>query len=111
VVQGTLMRSTIHLVSARDRWGFAEGIGPSRQDWWQQVWGKEFPRQDMDTVAAQLTTELAGRPWSRKELDALLHAHGSSVWSGVWVPLIRVPPSGTWEPNGSSLQIPMGCAG
>jgi len=77
VVQGTLMRSTIHLVSARDWWRFAEGIGPSRQDWWQQVWGKEFPRQDMDTVAAKLTRELAGRPWLRKELDALLRAHGS----------------------------------
>jgi hypothetical protein len=96
VVQGTLMRSTIHLVSARDWWGFAEGIGPSRQDWWQSTWGKEFPRQDMDTVAAKLARELAGRPWLRKELDALLRAHGSSIWSGVWVPLIRVPPSGTW---------------
>lgn len=96
VVQGTLMRSTIHLVSARDWWGFAEGIGPSRQDWWQATWGKEFPRQDMDTVATKLTKELAGRPWLRKELDALLRAHGSSIWSGVWVPLIRVPPSGTW---------------
>jgi len=97
VVQGTLMRSTIHLVSANDWWGFAEGIGPSRQDWWQQVWGKEFPRHDMDTVAAKLTGELAGRPWARKELDALLRAHGSSIWSGVFVPLVRVPPSGTWE--------------
>jgi len=96
VVQGTLMRSTIHLVSARDWWRFAEGIGPSRQDWWQSTWGKEFPRQDMDTIATKLTRELAGRPWLRKELDALLRAHGSSIWSGVWVPLIRVPPSGTW---------------
>jgi len=96
VVQGTLMRSTIHLVSARDWWGFAEGIGPSRQDWWQSTWGKEFPRQDMDTVATRLIMELAGRPWLRKELDALLRTHGSSIWSGVWVPLIRVPPSGTW---------------
>jgi hypothetical protein len=95
VVQGTLMRSTIHLVSARDWWGFAEGMGPSRQDWWQSTWGKEFPRHDMDTVAAKLTRELAGRQWLRKELDALLSAHGSSIWSGVWVPLIRVPPSGT----------------
>lgn len=97
VVQGTLMRSTIHLVSARDWWGFAEGIGPSRQDWWQSTWGKEFPRQDMDTVAAKLARELASRPWPRKELDALLRAHGSNIWGGVWVPLIRVPPSGTWE--------------
>jgi hypothetical protein len=95
VVQGTLMRSTIHLVSARDWWGFAEGIGPSRQDWWQSTWGKQFPRQGMDTVAAKLTKELA-QPWLRKVLDALLRAHGSSIWSGVWVPLIRVPPSGTW---------------
>jgi len=97
VVQGTLMRSTIHLVSARDYWRFAEGIGPSRQEWWHQTWGKEFQRAEMDRIAAKLDAELTGRPWPRKELDELMRSHSSTVWSGAWVALIRVPPSGTWR--------------
>ncbi len=34
VVQGTLMRATIHLVSAGDYWPFAKGIGDVRREWW-----------------------------------------------------------------------------
>lgn len=103
VVQGTLMRSTIHLVSARDYWAFAEGIGPSRQDWWHQTWGKEFSRGQIDRIAAKLDAQLAGRAWPRKELDQLMRSHSSTVWSGAWVALIRVPPSGTWRRRRADL--------
>jgi len=104
VVQGTLMRSTIHIVSRRDYWLFAEGIGPSRQEWWQQTWGGDDARGvNLDEVSAQLERELAGRVWPRKDLDAHLKAHGSSVWSGAWVPLIRVPPAGTWNHRRADL--------
>ena len=37
VVQGTLMRVTIHLVSARDYPLFTEGIRKSRREWWLRV--------------------------------------------------------------------------
>jgi Winged helix DNA-binding domain len=103
VVQGTLMRSTIHLVSAADYWPFAEGIGPSRQEWWHRTWGKEFTRDEIDRVAARLDAELAGRVWSRKNLDELMHSHRTTVWSGAWVALIRVPPSGTWARRRADL--------
>src|SRR5918996_3342041 len=33
VVQGTLMRMTIHLVSARDYWPFAVGVRQARREW------------------------------------------------------------------------------
>ena len=83
VVQGTLMRSTIHVVSRRDYWPFAEGIGPSRQQWWQQTWGGDEARGvDLDEVSAQLERELAVRVWPRRDLDAHLKAHGGSVWGG-----------------------------
>lgn len=103
VVQGTLMRSTIHLVSARDYWRFAEGIGPSRQEWWRQTWGKEFSRAEMERIAAKLDAELTGRAWPRKELDQLMRSHSTTVWSGAWVALIRVPPSGTWSRRRADL--------
>jgi hypothetical protein len=103
VVQGTLMRSTIHLVSTRDYWPIAEGIGPSRQEWWHHTWGKEFSRANIDRIAARLDKELTGKVWQRKELDGLMRSHSTTVWSGAWVALIRVPPSGTWRRRRADL--------
>jgi hypothetical protein len=103
VVQGTLMRSTIHLVSAADYWPIAEGIGPSRQEWWHRTFGKEFSRAEIDRIAVRLDEELAGRVWPRKELDNLMRSHSTTVWSGAWVALIRVPPSGTWTRRRADL--------
>jgi winged helix DNA-binding protein len=96
-VQGTLMRSTIHVVSARDYWLFSAGVGPSQQEWWLRTHGKQFRDADLEAIAATLRKELAGGRRSRKEVDELLRSHGSTIWSGAWVELIRVPPSGTWE--------------
>ena len=103
VVQGTLMRSTIHLVSAADYWPIAEGIGPSRQEWWHRTFGKEFSREEIDAIAAQLDAKLTGRVWPRKELDEQMRSHSTTVWSGAWVALIRVPPSGTWKRRRADL--------
>ena len=103
VVQGTLMRSTIHLVSTADYWPIAEGIGPSRQEWWRRTWGKEFSRAQIDRIAATLDRELTGRVWPRKEMDTLMRDHSTTVWSGAWVALIRVPPSGTWKRRRADL--------
>ena len=103
VVQGTLMRSTIHLVSGGDYWPIAEGIGPSRQEWWHRTFGKEFSREEIDGIAAKLDAMLAGRVWPRKELDEQMRSHSTTVWSGAWVALIRVPPSGTWRRRRADL--------
>ena len=103
VVQGTLMRSTIHLVSRGDYWRFAEGIGPSRQEWWHRTFGREFSRGEINAIAARLDAELSGRVWPRRELDQLMRSHHSTVWSGAWVALIRVPPSGTWTRRRADL--------
>ena len=103
VVQGTLMRSTIHLVSTADYWPIAEGIGPSRQEWWHRTFGKEFSRKEIDRIAAELDAKLTGRVWPRKELDEQMRSHSTTVWSGAWVALIRVPPSGTWKRRRADL--------
>ncbi len=102
-VQGTLMRSTIHIVSPRDYWQFAAGIGPSRRQWWVATHGPEHTAADLDAVAAELRRELAGRTWHRKELDALLRMKGSTIWTGAWVELVRQPPSGTWAHRRADL--------
>jgi hypothetical protein len=102
-VQGTLMRSTIHIVSPRDYWHFAAGIGPSRQRWWIRTHRGDHERADLDAVAAQLRRELAGRTWHRKELDTLVRGKGSTISTGAWVELVREPPSGTWEHRRADL--------
>jgi Winged helix DNA-binding domain len=99
-IQATLMRSTIHVVSARDYWPFADGIGPSRELWWQHV-NKE--RGDMGRARERLRGALAGRVWQRAELDELHRSLGSSISRGAWVELVRVPPSGTWDRRRADL--------
>src|SRR5260370_20042374 len=37
VVQGTLLRSTIHMVSAKDYWLFLAAVRARRQDLWRRV--------------------------------------------------------------------------
>ena len=103
VVQGTLMRSTIHLVSPRDYWRFAAGVGPSRRRWWIKTWGRHEPAANVDFVERGLAGALAGRTWHRKEIEALLPEKSSTVWSGISAPLVRVPPSGTWERRRADL--------
>jgi DNA glycosylase AlkZ-like len=97
------MRSTIHVVSPRDYWGFASGIGPSRREWWLRTWGRHEPAANLAFVERELETALAGRTWHRSEIDALLPTRSRTVWSGTWVPLVRVPPSGTWERRRADL--------
>jgi hypothetical protein len=96
VVQGTMMRSTIHLVSAADYWPLNRAIRRSRRDWWlrthRNVTGEAEVRAAAERVRAAL--EEAGR-LSRKELDAVAGT-GRADGVGAWVDLVRVPPSGTW---------------
>jgi hypothetical protein len=99
-IQATLMRSTIHVVSDRDYWLFADGVGPSREAHWLRV---NRARGDVAAARERLRSELRGRVWQRKELDELLRSRGSRIWQGAWVELVRVPPSGTWERRRADL--------
>jgi hypothetical protein len=97
VVQGTLMRATIHLVSARDYSLFAAGVREARREWWARV----HKGADVGNVAAaarRVRKALAGGPRPRSELIELLSAD-AMTWNGVnlWIDLVRAPPSGTWE--------------
>ena len=99
VVQATLLRGTIHLVSPRDYWAFALAIREERRTWWLRATAKQdAPRAaGMERAAETLRAALAdGATLRRAEIDALLGkraAHGI----GLWVDMVRVPPSGTWE--------------
>jgi hypothetical protein len=106
-VQATLMRQTIHIVSARDYPLLAEAIREPRRAWWRRVQRREAEGLDMDAVAALLRGQLAGGPRRQAELTSLLAAEGfpAVAWGGVglWLDLVRVPPSGTWEQRRADL--------
>jgi winged helix DNA-binding protein len=105
VVQATLMRSTIHLVSARDFWPFADGVRRSRREWWRRVTTDRPSDAAMRAAAERLREAFAsadGGVLRRAEIEALL---GKPVARaiGMWIDLVRAPPSGTWERRRADL--------
>jgi Winged helix DNA-binding domain len=99
VVQATLMRVTIHVVSAREYWLFAMGLRRSRRDWWLRQ--RRATEREMERGADRIRAALADGPKSVSELGDL--ARGFLGHVGLWVDLVRVPPSGTWERRRADL--------
>jgi hypothetical protein len=106
-VQGTLMRATIHAVSAGDYPLFAEGVRRARREWWMRVQHHQVEGLDMEEVASFLRRHLSQGPRRQAELLALLQDEGFPriAWSGagLWLDMVRVPPSGTWDRRRADL--------
>ncbi len=100
IIQATIMRSTIHMVSAADYWPMTAGIRRIRREWFERV-NRDVAGLDTDAVADAVRDVLAAGPLPMKELTARMTERGYSAaaarWAGLWVDLVRVPPSGTWE--------------
>ena len=109
VVQGTLLRSTIHLVSAGDYWAFALGSRSARQAAWLRFDRKRLSSSDLKAAAKEVRKELAGGVGERGEMLALARERDperpTHLWNGLsaWVDLVRAPPSGTWERRRADL--------
>jgi hypothetical protein len=98
VIQATLMRGTIHLVSRREFWLFAMGVRRARREWALHLPAGATgmtDEPDMIARADRLRVALADGPRSVKELGDLGSGFVGNL--GLWVDLVRVPPSGTWE--------------
>jgi hypothetical protein len=104
VVQGTLMRATIHVVSAKDHPLLARAIRDARRAWWLQATRRRQQAASVEAAAERVRSLLAEGPRRRSELVAALGLD-SLTWNGVqmWVDLVRVPPSGTWEQRRADL--------
>jgi hypothetical protein len=107
VVQATLLRSTIHIVSAADYPPFTEAIRRARRDWWARASRPELEGVDLEAAAGLVRERLAAGPARQAELVKLLTDKGYPrlVWNGIglWVDMVRVPPSGTWERRRADL--------
>ncbi|MDP9495146.1 MAG: winged helix DNA-binding domain-containing protein [Actinomycetota bacterium] len=107
-VQGTLMRSTIHIVSKADYALFAAGVGPTRREWWLRTNRPQgLDRTHYEQAASIVRAELSNGPRQRDELIAALAQAGvpKEAWAGagIYVEMVRVPPSGTWEQRRADL--------
>jgi DNA glycosylase AlkZ-like len=105
VAQGTLMRATIHLVSKADYWPIALGLRRSRREAWLDTsYRRDYSARQMSDAARKLRSRLGDGTMSRKEIHELLGSD-SRVTNGMnmWIDLVRVPPSGTWERRRADL--------
>lgn len=97
VVQATLMRVTIHLVSRREYWLYALGVRKARRDQATRTLPRVTGRTEADLIADadRMQLALAEGPRTVKELGDLGAGFVGNL--GLWIDLVRVPPSGTWE--------------
>ena len=93
LIQGTLLRGTIHVVSRRDYWPWAEAIREARREWLRRAWPK-LAALDIDAINRTLREALRDGPRHRSELVELV---GKDAFQAADLKLVRVPPSGTWE--------------
>jgi hypothetical protein len=104
VVQATVMRATIHMVARGDYALMAEGVRESRRAWWARATRHAMDVRAIRTLADRLRSLLAGGPQRGSDLIAALGID-TTTWNGLglWVDLVRVPPSGTWERRRADL--------
>jgi len=102
VVQGTLMRTTIHLVARGDYWPFALAVRAARRASWLKAVRDAPSSQAMAGAARAVRGALAGGALPRRALEELI---GRERFRGVglWIELVRAPPSGTWERRRADL--------
>ncbi len=104
VVQATLMRSTIHLVSRADYWPIALAVRDARR----ASWLRNHPdpgAAGLGAAARSLRAALEAAPSQalrRTAVDELL-GRDAALGVGLWLDLVRVPPSGTWERRRADL--------
>ena len=107
LVQGTMMRATIHTVSAVDYWPMMAGVRRINREWYARVAASAIGETDMSAVANGIREELADGPLRFAELSERIAARGfperAAAWAQAWVEMVRVPPSGTWERRRADL--------
>jgi hypothetical protein len=77
-------------------------VRSARREQWLRATKQRVSTREMTTAARRMRTRLAGGPLRRKEIDELLGRDRSQAL-GLWLDLVRVPPSGTWERRRADL--------
>jgi winged helix DNA-binding protein len=103
IIQGTLLRSTIHAVSRADYWPTALAVRAERRRWQLRANRGTPSAEEFAAAAEKLRDAIAASgPMRQAEIDKLL-GPGLRGGAGLWVDLVRVPPSGTWNRRRADL--------
>jgi DNA glycosylase AlkZ-like len=102
VVQGTLLRGTIHLVSREDYWPFAVAVREELREWFVKVTKGDPSEAGLEQAAKRIRLALRDGPLRQSEIDELV---GRRARGGInmMLDLVRIPPSGTWERRRADL--------
>jgi Winged helix DNA-binding domain len=107
VIQGTLMRGTIHTVSTADYWPMLAGIRRINREWYTRIAAPALAGIDMDAAVRCARRLLADGPMRFADLAAALGERGFPMPAvkalGFSMDLVRVPPSGTWDARRADL--------
>ena len=95
VIQATTLRVTIHLHSARTYWRVARGVREAHRRWYLRLQKGAVTEEEMAARAQVMQAALADGPRDIRSLGP--DGAGFIGNQGLWVDLVRVPPSGTWE--------------
>ncbi|GGD96097.1 winged helix DNA-binding domain-containing protein [Paenibacillus nasutitermitis] len=112
-VRIALMRSTIHLVTARDCLTLRPVIQPFMDKALKGNHGKLLTGVDSDELVSAARTMMEEHPMTYNELGLRL----GELWPGrntealavavrIWVPLVQVPPRGIWGESGQAVHTP-----
>lgn len=95
VVRTTLMRITLHIVSARDYPFFAAIWMPATQEMTPRVNGEQLAE------LSRRVYEIARRPVTHAEIEAVAADEMGGRWrTRCLAPLVQLPPAGTWRFHG-----------
>ncbi len=109
-VRASLMRATIHLVTARDMRTLRPLMEPviQRMFWTGSPFGRAIKGVDTDALVATVRVLIEERPRTRAELRPMLAErwpdHDSDALSaiGYLLPVVQVPPRGVWGQSGQA---------
>ena len=96
-----MMRSTIHLAAAADYWPLNVAIRESRRTWFLRQ--RKASEADVLAAAARTRSAFEQRGRARRAPSSTRSPPRTAPYIGLFVDLVRVPPSGTWERRRADL--------
>ncbi|GAA5528287.1 winged helix DNA-binding domain-containing protein [Herpetosiphon gulosus] len=109
VVRIALLRSTIHLVSARDCLGLRPLLQPVLERGFQSNFGKQLPEIDQVALIDYGRRLVEAQPLTFQALGLLLQERWPSYPAAAlaqalrtWLALVQVPPRGLWATSGAA---------